>query len=1255
MNVKRQAASLLFSALLLTWLASAMTDVAIVHAAIFVVTKTADTVDGTCNADCSLREAIIAADITAAADTIQLPAGLYTLSIPATGSDSTANGDLDITNDLTIQGQGASTTRIDGNQLDRVFHVFASATVSLSGVTIRNGIPSAAQGSIIGGGILNRGDLTLTNVTVSDNAADNGGGISNTGNLTLMASTLSLNAAVIGGGVTNTGEGSLTLVNSTVSGNTAQQDGGGIHNQADARIRNSTIAENSIQTPDASEEIANADGVINLNNTLVVRTAGSTGNACGGDGLLLSLGFNLDNDGSCGFANVGDLSNTDPQLAPLQDNGGPTKTHALPSNSPAIDAGDPDGCLDAFGDLLTTDQRGAVRPTDGNQDDQVVCDIGAYEFALALDLELAKRHDAAFIVGAHGVYALEVKNIGALDTQETTTVTDTLPAGQTFVSGTGEGWNCLAPNQTVTCTHPGVIAAQGSSTITIEVLVALDSPGMVTNTATVTTTGDTNQANDQAEDMVTILQPDLQLEKTLASPFCDLDSTGTYTLQITNNGSGPTIGATTIVDTLPDQVGFLEADGAGWDCTVSVGPGPPQIVTCAHAATINANASTHVMLSVAFGEIPETGVENTATVMTAGDNIPANNQAALACSPPPVLIPDLRLEKTRVDPFVNSQTGHYIFAITNDGKASTSGTITLTDQLPAGLTYKSASGQHWNCVAGPPVTCMRTTSLAVDETTIVSLAVAIDTPFCVTNMAMVSTPMDDNNANDTATNTVCPLLNSGAPAWLAPTQEPGDTTGLDTAHMVAFDNQGNVVAAGILTNAATDEDFAVLKIDKVDGHVLWKRQVNGTANSQDQALALAVDQGTNDVFAAGYITNTSSTRDIFVVKYDATGNLLWSKTLSGTTLGGQDEGFALTLSGGDAVVAGRTQNQDMSRDFTVIRLSGATGEEVWRYRPTGLSRSGDVAYAVGIDHQGDVIAAGQRGDDQDGTNLTVAKIAGDSGQERWRKELQGSQPGGANNAASLVFDLDEGNNGNSSIIVAGTLENAGSNADFSVIKFRNSDGTEMWRRAVNGDAPGAYDAALAVALDPTTGDIVAGGTMQRAAGGTDFTVIKFAANDGAVVWWQGLSGDAPQGFDTATSVAVETSGHVVAAGALQNNETGQDFTLVELDQKDGHEHWRKTENGTANAQDMALTVAADPDPSRSKIAVGGWVRESIDATVFTVHLYQGTLPLPSPADPPTVSVIDAEKIPLPEVGIEGQGQQRYLPGKPPAALGESRE
>ncbi len=114
----------------------------------FLVTKTLDTNDGSCDVnDCSLREAIVATNLNAGADTITLPAlGVpYTLTIPGADEDLGATGDLDITDDLTINGAGSATTIIDAcdssggpcSGSDRVFHVrLASGTVSISGVTI---------------------------------------------------------------------------------------------------------------------------------------------------------------------------------------------------------------------------------------------------------------------------------------------------------------------------------------------------------------------------------------------------------------------------------------------------------------------------------------------------------------------------------------------------------------------------------------------------------------------------------------------------------------------------------------------------------------------------------------------------------------------------------------------------------------------------------------------------------------------------------------------------------------------------------------------------------------------------------------------------------------------------------------------------------------------------------------------------------------------------------------------------------------
>jgi len=92
---------------------------------------------------------------------------------------------------------------------------------------------------------------------------------------------------------------------------------------------------------------------------------------------MTSKGYNMSSDNSCNFHNSGDWNNADPKLGQLQNNGGPTQTMAVPLESPAIDAGNPSGCRDAHGNLLTTDQRGQPRPDKDTQ--SFGCDMGAYE------------------------------------------------------------------------------------------------------------------------------------------------------------------------------------------------------------------------------------------------------------------------------------------------------------------------------------------------------------------------------------------------------------------------------------------------------------------------------------------------------------------------------------------------------------------------------------------------------------------------------------------------------------------------------------------------------------------------------------------------------------------------------------------------------------------------------------------------------------------------------------------------------------
>jgi CSLREA domain-containing protein len=360
------------------------------------VTITVDTTvdDTTVNGNCTLREAIEAANLDSAVDacpagngkdTILLPAGVYSLTLSGSGEDSNISGDLDIRSDLRIVGEGIGASSVSANGSDRVFQILNPAEVEISDLSVVQG------GSVEeGGGIYSEGVLTLTRVLIDDNESlyrgggmyngDSGvltvftstvkqnrvsdlppsgcmgGGIRNEGSLHMEASAVINNSAYCGGGIHNMGV--LTLTNSTVSGNIAAFEGG-ISSEGQAMLTNVTVAKNEAR--DLPTPGGGIVGTATLVNTIVSNNPG--GNCIGS---ITSAGHNIDSEDTCGFDQESDFVNTDPRLGPLQDNGGGTPTQALLYGSPAIDAGDSALCP-------PTDQRGVKRPQGPG------CDIGAFE------------------------------------------------------------------------------------------------------------------------------------------------------------------------------------------------------------------------------------------------------------------------------------------------------------------------------------------------------------------------------------------------------------------------------------------------------------------------------------------------------------------------------------------------------------------------------------------------------------------------------------------------------------------------------------------------------------------------------------------------------------------------------------------------------------------------------------------------------------------------------------------------------------
>lgn len=369
-----------------------------------------DAVSGSNSNNCQSAESACktinhAISLASAGDIIKIAAGTY-------------NEFLTIKTSLHVVGAGSSKTIITASIVNgAIVTVAAHTAVTLTELTIAG---ASYSGTMIPG-ISNAGKLSMLGVIVTGNT---GGGINNVGILNVNKSTISGNTFGYEGDGYGAGiscfyfprlyGSSMRITNSTISGNSGAEFGGGIYTACPTTIINSTITGNTVfiiggegatgsgvfvrgkarvsinsSTIEGnwslSEEgrgfgISALDGDnpgdrVRIQNTIIANNGWAN---CNPFHRYNSEGYNLISDDSCSFNNSGDLNNTDPMLGLLKYNGGPTQTEALLAGSPAIDSGNPAGCTDGGGNILNIDQRGHKRPGDPRL--ITGCDIGAFEF-----------------------------------------------------------------------------------------------------------------------------------------------------------------------------------------------------------------------------------------------------------------------------------------------------------------------------------------------------------------------------------------------------------------------------------------------------------------------------------------------------------------------------------------------------------------------------------------------------------------------------------------------------------------------------------------------------------------------------------------------------------------------------------------------------------------------------------------------------------------------------------------------------------
>jgi len=388
----------------------------------------------------------------------------------------------------------------------------------------------------------------------------------------------------------------------------------------------------------------------------------------------------------------------------------------------------------------------------------------------APDVRITKTAAAPFYTGVNGTYTLTVDNTTtASSTVGGMTVQDTLPSGVTFQSFTSAlgTWTCknalnntcAAGDQgTLTFTTASELAGAASTTLTLTVKPTV--AGSVTNNATVSTPRDSNPANNTSSVTTTVTAlPDLTITKT-GSTQVSQGGSATFTLTPQNIGLAATSGVITVTDTLPTGITPISASGTGWTCGAPSG----QVISCTRSDVIAAATNAYtpktfdaitVLANVSTTASAGT-VQNQAAISGGGQQNTSNDTATLN-----VTIgssPDLTITKGHSPTnFTAGSTATYTLNVSNIGNQSTSGTVTVTDVLPTGITYSSFTGTGWSCSAsGQIVTCTRSDALATSAsypTITLTVSVASNAPSTLVNNASVYVSGDGNASNNSASDT----------------------------------------------------------------------------------------------------------------------------------------------------------------------------------------------------------------------------------------------------------------------------------------------------------------------------------------------------------------------------------------------------------------------------------------------------------------------------------------------------------------------
>jgi uncharacterized repeat protein (TIGR01451 family) len=304
-------------------------------------------------------------------------------------------------------------------------------------------------------------------------------------------------------------------------------------------------------------------------------------------------------------------------------------------------------------------------------------------------LQLSVTHTGPWTQGQTGAqYTLTVSDAaGAGPTAGTVNVTEVPPVGLTLVSMSGTGWTCSAS----TCSRSDVLQPGASyPPIVATVNVAVDAASPLLNTATASG-GGSSPANATDSTIVNLKTPVLSVNQTHTGTFAQGQTGAVYTVAVSNGAAaGPTFGTVTVTETLPAGLTLVSMSGAGWTCAAN---------SCSRSDVLAAGAS-YPAIAVTVNVAANATSPLTASVSVSGGGSSLSSTVDPAVITSTVKAPLLSIAKSHIGNFTQTQSGVYTVMVSNGASAGpTTGTVTVSESLPAGLTLVSMTGAGWTCAA----------------------------------------------------------------------------------------------------------------------------------------------------------------------------------------------------------------------------------------------------------------------------------------------------------------------------------------------------------------------------------------------------------------------------------------------------------------------------------------------------------------------------------------------------------------------------